>query len=117
MPTIPSNTSHDRIIQAISRFLISKSPPRFVGVTSLASNLFGHSKRQIVGSSASFPGSQSPPTPSMDASTQPRNSGSPLTNSFAVVGSRASYFSSILQSQNSCFTAGKYFHQTIRGFT
>ena len=89
----------------------------FVDVISPARNLFVHSKRQIVDSSASFPGIQPPPTPSPDASTQPRNSGSPMTNSFAIVGSRSASFSSVLQSWNSCFLDSKYFHRTICGFT
>ena len=94
-----------------------QAPPGFVGMTSLDRNIFGHSKRQIVGFSASFPGSQPPPTPSLDASTQPRNLGSPMTIYFAILCSCSASFSSILQSQNSCFAAGKCFHQTIRGFT
>ena len=97
--------------------LYPSPPPGFVGVISLAHNFFGHFMCQIVGSSAYFPGCQPPPTPSPDASTQPRNPGSPMTNYFSTVGSRADSFSSVLQSQNSCFAAGKYFHQTIRGFT
>ena len=116
MPTIPSNTSHARIFPAISRYVISKSFPGFVGIISLVRNFFGHSKRQIVSSSAYFPGSQPPKTPYLDASTHPRNSGSPMTNSFAVVGSRAYSFSSVIQSQNSCFAARKSFHQNICGF-
>ena len=83
--TITSNTSHDRSFPAISRLFISKSPPGFVRVMSLTRNFFGHSKRQIFGYSASFSGSQHPPIPSPDASTQPINSGYPMTNSFAVV--------------------------------
>ena len=117
VPTIPYNTSHARSFPAISRQFISKFPPGFISVTSLACNLFGHPERQIVGSSASFPNSQPPPTPSPDSSTQTRNSGYPMTNYFAVVGSRAAYFSSFLQYRNYCFTADKYFHRTIRGFT
>ena len=105
------------IFPAIYRLFISKPPPGFVRVISLSHNCFGHTKRQIVGSSASFTGSQPPPTPSPDASTQPRNSGSPMTNYFTVVGSREPSFSSILQSQNTCFATGKYFYQTIHGFT
>ena len=117
MPNIPTKTRHARIFPADSRLFISKSPPRFVGVIILARNFFGHSKRQIVGSGASFTGSQPPPAPSPEASTQPRKSGSPMTNSFAVVGSRAGYFSSVLQSRNACFAAGKSSHLTIRGST
>ena len=117
MPTNPPNTSHARSFPDIYRLFISKSPPRFVGVISLDCNFFGHSKCQMVGSSASFPGSQPPQTPSTDASTQPRNSGSPMTNSFAVISSRAYSFSSVLKYQNACHSFGKYFHQTIRGFT
>ena len=117
MPKIPSNTSHSRSFPKIYRSFISKSPPGFVGVTSLERNLFGHPKRHIFGSSASFPGIQPPPTPSPDASTQHRNLGSPMTNSFYVVGSREASFSSVLQSQNACFVAGKYFHRNICGFT
>ena len=112
-----SNKSHARSFPSIYRLFISKPPPGFVGMTILARNFFKRSKRQIVGSSASFPGSQPPPTPSLDASTQPRNSGSPMTNSFAIVCSRAASFRSIFQYLNSCFAAGKSFHQTIRGFT
>ena len=92
VPTIPPSTSHARSFPAISRSFISKYPSGFVGVISLARNLFGHSKHQIVGSSESFPGNQPPPTPSPDAYTQPRNSGSPMTNSFAIIGSREAYF-------------------------
>ena len=114
MPTIPSNTSHARSFPAISRSFIFKPHPGFVGVISLARNFFGNYKRQIVGPSASFTGSQPPPT---DASTQPRNSGSSTTNSFAVVGSCAASFRSVLQSQNACFDAEKYSHRNIRGFT
>ena len=110
VPTIPYNTSHVRSFTSISISFISKSPPGFVGVISLAQNLFGHSKCQIVGSSAYFPGSQPPPTPYPDASTQPINLGSPMTNSFAVIGSRAVFFSSFLQSWNACSAAGKYFY-------
>ena len=117
MPTITSNTIHDRSFTAIYRLFISKPPPGFVGVISLARNFFGHSRSQIVGSSASFPGIQPPPITSPDASTQPRNSGSPMTNSFAVVGSRAVSFIGVLHSQNACFAAGRYLHRTIRGFT
>ena len=117
VPTIPSNTSHKRSFTAISRSFISKSPHGFVGVISLARNLFGHSKRNFFGSSASFPGSQSPPTPSPYASTQPISSGSPMNNSFDVVGSREASFSSVIQSRNACFASGKSFHQTISGFT
>ena len=117
MPTIPSNTSHSRSFPAISRSFISKFPPRFVGVISLARNFFGHSKRQIVGPSACFPGSQPLPTPSPDASTQPRNMGSPMTNSYAVVGSCEDSFGIILQSRNACFSCGKSFHKTIHGLT
>ena len=99
-PTITSNTSHVRIFPAISRLFISKSTPGFVGIISLARNFFGHSKRQIGGSSANFPCSQLTPTPSPDASAQPRNSGSPMANYFAVVGSHAASLSSVLQSRN-----------------
>ena len=53
-PTITSNTSHVRIFPAISRLFISKSPPGFVSIISLARNFFGYSKHQIVGSSAFF---------------------------------------------------------------
>ena len=116
MPTIPSNTIHARRFPAISRSFISKSSSFFVSVTSLARNLFGHSKRQLVGFSASFPGIQPPPTPYPDASTQPRNLGSPITNSFAVVGSCADSFSSVLQYRNAWFADGKSFHRTICGF-
>ena len=100
VPTIPSNTSQARSFPIISRLFISKSPPGFVGVIILDRNFFGHSKRKIVGSSASFPGSQPPPTPSLDASTKPRNLGSTITNSFAVVGSCADLFISFIQSRN-----------------
>ena len=117
MPNIPSNKIHARSFPAISRLFISKSPPGFVGVISLARNFFCYSKRQIIGSSVYFSGIQPPPTPSPNASTHPINSGSPMTNSFAVIGSRAASFSSVLQSRNACFAAGKYFQQTIRGFT
>ena len=64
-----------------------------------------------------FTGSQPPPTPSPNASTQPRNLGSPMTNSFIVVGSCAASFSNVLQSRNDCFLVRKYFHQTIHSFT
>ena len=117
MPAITSNTSHARIFPAIYRSFISNPLPGFVGIIRLARNLFGHSKRQIVGSSASFPGSQPPPTPSPDTSTQPINSGSPMKDSFAVVGSRAAFFRSVLQYRNACFAAGKSLYRTIRGFT
>ena len=117
MPTIPSNTIHARSFTAIYRSFISMSPPGFFGVIGLSRNFFGHPKRQIVGSSASFPGIQPPPAPSPDASTHPRNSGSSVTNYFSVVGSRAASFSSFLQYCNFCFKTGNYFHQTIRGFT
>ena len=117
MPKISSNTIHARIFPALSLLLISKSPHGFVVVISLARKFFCHSKRQTVGSSAYFPGSQPPPTPSPYASIQPRNSGSPMTNSFAVFDSRAASFISVLQSWNACFAAGKSFHQTICGFT
>ena len=110
MPTIPSNSIYDRSLPFISRSFISNSSPGFVGVTSLACNLFGHYKRQIFRSSASFPGRQPPPRPSLDTSTQSRNSRYPMTNYFDGVGS-------VFQSQNAWFAAGKYFHQTIRGFT
>ena len=40
-----------------------------------------------------------------------------MTNSFDVVGSRAVSFSSVIQSRNAWFSAGKSFHQTICGFT
>ena len=117
MPKIPSKTIHARSFSAISRFFISKSPPGFVGLTSLVRHFFGRSKRQIVSSGASFPGIQQPPTPSPDASTKPRNPGSPMTNSFALVGSHAASSSSILQSWNSSFASQKSFYQIIRGFT
>ena len=117
MPTIPSNTSHARRLPAIYRWFISKSPPGFVEVISLARNFFDHSKRHIGGSSASFPGSQPPPTPFLDVSNQPINYGSPMTNSFDLVGSRAASFRSVLQSHNACFAARKYFHRNICGFT
>ena len=90
--------------------------PGFVGFISLEHNFFGHSKRQTVGFSAYFLGIQPLPTPSPDAYTQPRNLGSPVTNSFVFVGSSTSSFSSVLQSMNACFAAGKSFHQTIHGF-
>ena len=86
--TIPSNTSYARRFPAIPRSFIYKTCPGFFGVISLAHSFFGHSKRQIVGSSVSFTGIQPTPTTSPDASTQPRNSGFPITNYFAVVGSR-----------------------------
>ena len=111
MPTIISNMIHARRFPAIYRSFISKSPYGFFRVISLVKNCFGHSKSQIVGSSASFPGSQPPPTHSPDASTQPINLGSPMNNSFSIVGSRAVSFSSGLKSQNVCFAAA------IRGFT
>ena len=117
MPPIHSNTIHSRNFPAISRSFIYKYPPGLVRVISLAHTFFGYSKRQIVGSSASFTVSRPPPTPSPDAYTQTRNSGSHMTNSFAVIGSCAASFSSVLQSQNSSFSAGKTFTQTIRGFT
>ena len=117
MPTIPSNRIHARRLPTIFRSFISNSPPVFVGVISLALNFFQHSKCQIVGSSTSFPCSQLPPTPYPDASTQPRNPGSPMTNSYDDVGSRVASFSRVLQSWNACFVAGKYFHRTIYGFT
>ena len=117
VPAIPSKTSHARNFPAISRSFISKPPHGFVGVISLDRNFFGHFKRQIVGSSASFPSSQLPTTSSPDASTQTRNLGSPGTNYFAVVDSHAVSFSSVLQSWNACFSAGKYFHLTIYSFT
>ena len=117
MPKISSNTIHARIFPALSLLLISKSPHGFVVVISLARKFFCHSKRQTVGSSAYFPGSQPPPTPSPYASTQPRNSGSPMTNSFALVGSCAYSFNSVLQSWNACFAAGIFFHWTIHGFS
>ena len=66
---------HLYIYKNIPASLISKPPPGFFGVISLACHLFGHSKLQIVGSSSSFPSSQPPPTPSSDSSTQPRNKG------------------------------------------
>ena len=69
VPKIPSNTSHSRSFPEISKSFISKSPPGFVGMTILDRNLFGHSKRQIVVSSASFPGSQPHIIPSPGAST------------------------------------------------
>ena len=71
----------------------------------------------MFGSSASFTSFQTLPTPSPDASTHPRNSGSPMTNYFSVVGSRVASLISVLHSRNACFAAGKYFHQTFRGFT
>ena len=117
MPTLPSNMSHARSFPSIYRSFISKSPPGFVGVISLARNFIGHSKRQIVGSSASFTGIQPHTTPSTDASTHPINLGSPMTNSFAIVGSCAASFSTVLQYWNACFAAGKYFRRTIRSFT
>ena len=117
MPDIPSNTSHARSFPVIYRPFISKSLPGFVCVTSLSRNFSGHSKRQILGSSAYFPVSQPPLTPSSDASTHPKISGSPMTNSFAVVGLHAASFSSVLQSRNACFAAGKYYHRDISGFT
>ena len=117
MPRIPSNTSHARIFTAISRSFISKSPPGFFVVISLAHNFFGHSKRQIIGPSASFTGRQPPPIPSPYESTQPSNLRSPMTNSFAVVGSRAASFGSVIQSWNVYFASGKYFHRTICCFT
>ena len=117
VPAIPSDTNHARNFLDIFRSFISSSAPGFVGVIRLACNFFGHSKRQIVGSSASFPGIQPPPTRSSDASTQTRNSGSTITNYFDVVGLRAASFSSVLQSHNACFSTGKSFHRTIRGFT
>ena len=40
-----------------------------------------------------------------------------MTNSFAVVGSRAASFSSVLQCRNSCFADGKYIHRILRSFT
>ena len=64
-----------------------------------------------------FSGIQPPPTPSSDEYNQPRNLGSPMTNPFAVVGSHAASFSSVLQSWNVYFAAEKSFHQTICGFT
>ena len=117
MPMITSNTIHSRSFPEISRSFISNFPPGFVGMTSLTLNFFGHPKRQIVGSGASFPGSQPPPTPSTDADTQPRNLGSPMNNYFNVVGSCASYFRNVIQSRNACFAAGKYSHQNICSFT
>ena len=110
VPTLSSNMSHSRIFPAISRSFISKPPPGFFGVISLAHYLFVHSKRQTVGSSTSFLGNQTPSIPSPDASTQPRYLGYPMTNSFSVVGSREYSFCSVLQYQNACFAAGKYFH-------
>ena len=117
VPMIPSNTSPSISFPDISRLFIAKLLPGFLNVISLSRIFFGHSKHQIVGSSSSFPDSQPPPTPSADASTQTRNLGSPMTNSFAVVGSRVASFSIVLQYRNSCFVAGKYFHQNIHGFT
>ena len=69
------------------------------------------------GSIASFHVSQLSLTPSPNKSTQPINSGFPMTNLFALVVSRAVSFSSVLQFWNACFADGKYFVQTIRGFT
>ena len=117
VPTIPSNRSHARSFPAIYISFISNSPPGFVGFISLARNFFGHSKRQIFGSSASFSGGQPPPTPSPGASIQPRKSGSPMINYFVVVCSRAASFSIVIQSRNAYFAYGKYFYQTICGFT
>ena len=117
MPTIPSNTSHANSLPAISRPLISKSPEDFFCVMSRFRIESGHSILHTVGSRASFPGNQPPPTPSPEASTHPRNSGSPMTNSFAVVGSRAASLSSVLQSRKACFADGKSRHRTIFGFT
>ena len=114
---ITSNTIHSRSFPEIYRSFISNFPPGFVGMTSLTLNFFGHPKCQIVGSGASFPGSQPPPTPSTDADTQPRNLGSPMNNYFNVVGSCASYFRNVIQSRNACFAAEKSFRRTILGFT
>ena len=97
VPEFPSNTIHTRSFPAIYRSFISKSPPGFLGVISLAHNLFGHYKRQIFGSSAFFTVSQPHPTTCLDASTQPRNYGSPLNNYFYVIGSHSAYFRSIIQ--------------------
>ena len=90
---IPSNTNYAIHFPAISRSLISKSSPEFFGVISLARNFFGHSKRQILGSSSYFPGSKTPPTPSPDAYTQSKHLKSPMTNFFAVVGSNEHFLS------------------------
>ena len=113
MPTIPSNTSHARIFPTIYRSFIINPLHGFAGVISLVYNVFGHSKRQIVGSVASFTVSQQHPTSSSDESTQARNSGSPMTNSSAVLDTCADSFSRVFQSQNAYFAAGKYFHQNI----
>ena len=108
VPTFPSKMIYARNFPAIYRMFISKSLPGFLEVISLARNVFEHSKRQFFGTSASFPGSQLLPTTSPDASTQPRNLGSPVTNSFDVVGLRAASFSSVLQYWNACFAAGNF---------
>ena len=117
VPNISSNTSHARSFPAISRSFIYKPPPGFVGVISPSCNFFGHSKRQNVGSSAYFTGSQLHKIPSPDEFTQTRNLGSPMTSYFSVVGSCEASFRSVLQSWNAYFAAGKSFHQTICGFT
>ena len=100
VPNIPSNMIHYRRFPAIYRYFKSNYPPGFFGVTRLAHNFFRRFKCQIVGSSVSFPGILPPPTPSSDAATQPINPGSPMTNSFAVTGSRVSSFRSVLQYWN-----------------